>query len=397
VDKQGANPEAVYMELLKHGIQLEKYGGEVPSVELSAKTGKGMDALEDAIMMQQEMIDPRADPESRQSEAVVIECETNRYTGVTCTTLVQWGCLRVGDSFVAGLAHGRIKSLTTPAGEQLREALPSTPVMVVGCRDQPPSPGDVFITVEDEKLARKISENRTFLASKTEKPEEEEDEEDEEENGEEEAEEKSLNLILKADLEGSVEALEGALAGLQQSEVELLFVRSGVGEVTTADVELAQDADALIVAFNVAVPAKVRKLAESLETEIVESKIIYAVLDRCKAAIEDMLDPIPVTTVSGEAEVLQCFPVLIGGQPCVVGGSRMRAGTVKISDKVRVVRGAATVFEGVLADLRREKNSAKEVHKNMECGIRLEGFNDFRPGDKIEALTVKMEKKKLWT
>ncbi len=393
------------MELLKHDIQLEKYGGEVPSVELSAKTGKGMDVLEDTIMMQQEMIDPRSDVKSAQAEAVVIESETNRYTGVTCMAMVQWGTLRVGDAFVSGLAHGRIKSLTTPAGESVREAPPSTPVVVVGCKEQPPSPGDLFITVEDEKLARRIAENRAFNASKAERPAAEEEEEDDEgdeaeegaEEGEDKGEEKALNLIIKADLEGSVEALEGALAGLEQSEVALQFVRSGVGEVTPADVELAQDAEALIVAFNVAVPSRVRKLAESHEIEIVESQIIYAVLDRCKAVIEDMLDPVPVTTVSGEAEVLQCFPVLVGGQPCVVGGSRMRAGTIKGSDRVRVVRNRATVFEGELADLRREKASAKEVHKNMECGIRLEGFNDFRPGDKIEALTVKMEKRKLWT
>ncbi len=404
VDKQGSNPEAVYMELLKHEIQLEKYGGDVASVEVSAKTGQGMNELEDAIMMQQELLDPRADRESKQSEAVVIECETNRFTGVTTTTLVQWGCLRVGDSFVAGKAHGRIKSLTTPAGQQLKEALPSTPVIVVGCRDDPPSPGDLMITVSDEKLARKISENRIFMASKKngENDAEEEDEDEEEDDDEDgskrngERDEKALNIIIKADLEGSLEAIEHAFLALPQKEVKLRFVRTGVGEVSPADVELASDSGAMMVAFNVSVPSRVQKLAETLEVELVESDIIYRVLEASKSRIEDLLEPVPVTTVTGEAEVLQCFPIQIAGESFVVGGSRVRSGKVKGSDTVRVMRNGQKLFEGSLADLKREKTVAKEVHKNMECGIRLEGFNDFKPGDKIEALDIKMEKRKLF-
>jgi len=178
--------------------------------------------------------------------------------------------------------------------------------------------------------------------------------------------------------------------------VALRFVRAAVGEVSPADVELAKDAQALLVGFNVGVPARVKHLAESLEVELVESDIIYRVLERAKTLIEEMVDPEEVTTVTGEAEVLQCFPISIASVPLVVGGSRMRSGTIRLSDPVRVVRSGSTLFEGRLADLRREKLAVKEVQKNMECGLRVDGFNEFKPGDMIQALTVTMQKRKLW-
>ncbi len=269
--------------------------------------------------------------------------------------------------------------------------------MVVGCKDQAPSPGELIITVADEKLARKIAENRAFVADKIGEDDTDGDHDDDDgENELEKGDEKALNVIIKADVEGSVEALVGALENLPQEEVRLRFVRTAVGEVSPADVELAKDADAMLVGFNVAVPARVKKLVESLEVELVESDIIYSVLERAKVLIEELVDPEEVTTVSGEAEVLQCFPISIASTPLVVGGSRVRSGVIKASDAVRVVRAGATIFEGKLADVRREKLSVKEVQKNMECGFRVEGFNEFKPGDMIQALTVTMQKKKLW-
>ncbi len=288
-------------------------------------------------------------------------------------------------------SYGRIKSLTSPAGEPLKEATPGMPVIVVGCKDHSPSPGELLITVADEKLARRISENRIFIGSKI-----GEDDDEDEDADKDSDDEKALNVVIKADLEGSVEALMGALEALPQDEVRLRFVRTAVGEVSPADVELAKDAGALLVGFNVAVPARVKKLVENLEVELVECDIIYTVLERAKALIEDLVDPQEVTTVIGEAEVLQCFPIRIGSSNLVVGGSRMRSGALKISDSVRVMRGSETVFEGKLADIRKEKVSVKDVQKNMECGILMQGFNEFKPGDLIQALSITLEKKKIW-
>lgn len=411
IDKNGADAEAVYMQLLKEEVPLEKYGGTVASVEVSAKTGKGMDVLEDTILMQQELLDPRADVSPTQSEAVVIESEVNRYTGATCTVLVQWGKLRVGDSFVAGTSFGRIKSLATPSGRPLKEALPSFPVILGGCKSSdPPNPGDMLITVEDEKLARKIAENRAFVADKglmnaeEDKYEEEEEDEDNEEDGQDGDDEqegapagkKSLNVILKADVEGSVQALKGSLEGLPQDAVKMRFVRAGLGELSVADIELAKDSDAVLICFNVGVPAKAKKLAESLEVQIVESNIIYSILDHAKERIEELVDPVRVMHVVGEAEVLQCFPLRRGSSQVVVGGSRVRSGTIKSSDAVRVVRQGQTLFEGPIEELRKEKAVVKEVKTNMECGILVEGFDGFKPGDIIQSLQSKMEKKKLF-
>jgi translation initiation factor IF-2 len=289
-------------------------------------------------------------------------------------------------------SYGRIKSLTSPSGEPLKEATPGMPVIVVGCKDHSPSPGELLITVADEKLARRISENRIFIASKIGEEDDDEDEDADKDNDDE----KALNVVIKADLEGSVEALMGALEALPQDEVRLRFVRTAVGEVSPADVELAKDAGALLVGFNVAVPARVKKLVENLEVELVECDIIYTVLERAKALIEELVDPQEVTTVIGEAEVLQCYPITIGSTKLVVGGSRMKSGALKISDSVRVMRGSETVFDGKLADIRKEKVSVKEVQKNMECGILMQGFNEFKPGDLIQSLSITLEKKKIW-
>ena len=409
VDKNGADAEAVYMQLLQEDVQLERFGGDVGAVEVSARSGAGLENFEDSVMMMQETVDPRSDFEAAQAEAAVIETSVNRYTGLTVTALVQWGTLRVGDALVAGTAHGRVKSMASPAGQTFREATPGTPVVITGLSGMP-SPGDVAIVVADDRLARKIAENRAFMADKRGTRDGEADGEaaidgassanvDGDGEGvlgdQEGISGKVLNILIKADVEGTVEALRGSLEGLPQSQVALRFVRCALGEVSAADVELAASANAMLVAFNVRVAGPVRKLANTRELELLESDIIYSVLDRAKGLIENLLDPQLVTSVVGQAEVLQCFPLRVAGSTVMAAGMRVQDGHIRVGDSVRVLRNNTQLFEGRIKELKVEKKNAKEVVKNMECGVRLEGFDEFKPGDVVHSIQSKMQKPKI--
>ena len=244
IEKRGNVADAIYMELLRKEVSLEKYGGDVPSVEISAMTGKNMDLLEDAILMMAESLDCRADPKSSQTEASVVESSVDRQSGQSSTVIVEWGTLKVGQNFVVGTTYGRVKSLrSTDEKEILEEAPPSMPVLLFGMKELP-SPGDRVITVDTEKTARKISENRAFVLSRQRTSETEERKESvfvRKTGGKvTEEEKKSLNIILKVDVEGSLEAMTGLIDAIPQDEVDILYVKKGVGEVTLADVELGK-------------------------------------------------------------------------------------------------------------------------------------------------------------
>ncbi|WP_457299257.1 translation initiation factor IF-2 [Phyllobacterium sp. P5_D12] len=385
IDKPSADPQKVRNGLLQHEVFVESMGGETLDVEVSAKTGAGLDKLLETILLQAEVLDLKADP-TRTAEGVVIEAKLDRGRGSVATVLVQKGTLRPGDIIVAGSEWGRVRALVNDRGENLKDAGPAMPVEVLGLGG-PPQAGDRFAVVESEAKAREISEYRTRLAREKAVARQ---------AGSRGSLEQMMSqlqvtglkefpLLIKGDVQGSIEAIAGALDKLGTDEVRARIIHSGAGGITESDIALAEASNAAIIGFNVRANKQARDLAEREGIEIRYYNIIYDLVDDVKAAMSGLLSPERRETFIGNAEILEVFNITKVGK---VAGCRVTEGKVERGAGVRLIRDNVVIHEGKLKTLKRFKDEVTEVPAGQECGMAFENYDDMRAGDTIEAFRV---------
>ena len=391
MDKPGADSTRVVNELLQHEVVAESLGGETQVVEVSALAKTGLDNLLEAISLQAEVMDLKANPD-RTAEGVVIESKLDRGRGAVATVLVKRGTLKRGEIVVAGNSWGRVRALLNERDEQLTTAEPSTPVEILGL-DATPDPGEPFAVVENEARARELTEYRVRLkrekagggasgASLADMMAKLQDKKVSE-----------LPLVIKGDVQGSVEAILGSLDKMGTDEVRARIIHSGAGAINESDVMLAKGSGASLIGFNVRASRQARDLAEREGVEIRYYAIIYDLLDDIKGVLSGLLAPLQRETFLGNAEVLQVFDITKVGK---VAGCRVIEGVVRKGAKVRIVREDVVVLElGTLQTLKRFKDEVNEVNAGQECGMHFQGFQDIRPGDQIECFTVEEVKRTL--
>ncbi|MGG5208960.1 translation initiation factor IF-2 [Chryseobacterium sp. MIQD13] len=390
VDRPNANPDNIRQQLSGMNILVEEWGGNVQSQEISAKFGNNMDILLEKVLLQAEMLDLKANPD-RAAQGVVIEASLDKGRGYVATMLVQTGTLRVGDYVVAGKNHGKVKAMLDERGRNLKEAGPSIPVTILGL-DGAPTAGDKFKVYADESEAKTIANKREQLqrelSIRTKKHT------TLEELGRRIAlgEFKELNIILKGDVDGSVEALSDQLQRLSTAEINVNILHKGVGQITESDVNLATASDAIIIGFNVRAGANAKDLADKEEIEIRTYSVIYAAIDEVKEAMEGMLSPEIKEQVIGNVEIREVFKISKVG---TIAGCMVLSGKVTRSSKVRVLRDGIVKFDGELESLKRFKDDVREVTKGYECGLNLKGYNDIEIGDILEVYEEVAVKKKL--
>ncbi|MCO5090468.1 translation initiation factor IF-2 [Bosea sp. (in: a-proteobacteria)] len=395
VDKADANPERVRAELLQYEIQVETLGGETLEVEVSAKTGHNLDKLLEAISLQAELLDLKANPE-RAAEGTVIEGKLDRGRGPVATVLVQRGTLRTGDIVVAGAEWGRVRALIADTGAQVKEAPPSMPVEVLGFNGTPEA-GDRVAVVESEARAREITDyrerqRRDRLAARGAASGAGRSLAEMMRELKEGAGRKEFPLVVKGDVQGSVEAIVGALEKVGNDEVRARVLSSGVGAITESDITLAQASGAVVVGFNVRAHKEAREAAERAGIEIRYYNIIYNLMDDVKDAMSGLLAPTLRETMLGNATILEIFNVSKVGK---IAGCRVTDGTIERGANVRLIRDNVVVHEGKLGQLKRFKDDAKEVVAGQECGMAFESYQDMRVGDVIECYRVEEIKRSL--
>ena len=382
-DKPSADPDRVKNELVAKGVIPEAWGGDTQFVEVSAHTGQGIDELLEAISLQAEVLELTSVVDAA-AKGVVIESRRDKGRGVVATLLIQQGTLKHGDLVLAGQSYGRVRAMSNERGQQVKDAGPSTPVEILGL-DTTPSAGDDFVVLADERKAREVAQ---FRAEKERKDKLARQQASKLENmfaGMDAGQKKTLSVVVKADVRGSLEAILSSLAEIGNEEVQVNVVSSGVGGITENDVNLALTTGSIIVGFNVRADAGTRRIAEAEGVDIRYYSIIYQLLDEIKAALSGMLDPERVETIVGIANVREVFTSPKFGQ---VAGCMVVEGTVYRSKPIRVLRDNVVVFEGELESLRRFKDDVNEVRNGIECGIGVKNY-DVKVGDQIEVYEVK--------
>ncbi|MGD8718602.1 MAG: translation initiation factor IF-2 [Candidatus Zixiibacteriota bacterium] len=383
MDKPEADPLRVKRGLAEHGVTTEDWGGEVLAAEISALKGEGLDKLMEAVSLQAEIMELKGEPDAR-ATGVVLESTLDRGRGAVVTVLVRRGSLKIGDSFVVGKKAGRVRAMFDADGKKIKEAGLSTPVSILGAEGVPDA-GDVLVAMPDDKTARSLA---ALLSVEPEKAETAEPvfSLDEWYQQLQEGGKSELNLVVKADVAGSAEALLERLNGLGNDEVGLKVLHSAVGAVNEGDVILAGASEAVLVAFRVGVESKAKKLAQQEGVEIRNYDVIYETIEDVRAALEGLLEPEIVTEVTGAAEVRQVFGVTAATR---VAGSMVTSGRVYRGARVRVRRDGDVIHEGHISSLRRFRDDAKEVQQGLECGIQIGGYGDVEEGDVIEILEDK--------
>ncbi len=389
IDKPGADPMKVRRELSEHGLIPEDWGGDTVFVDVSAKTGQNVDQLLEMITLLADILELKANPNKR-AKGVIIETKLDRKKGPTATVIVQEGTLRVGDIFVAGITHGRVRAMFDDKGRQVREAGPSTPVEVLGFEELPEA-GDTLVVVENEKKARELAEKMREKREKEEKLAQSvrlEDIYKKIESGEI----KELRVIVKADTMGSLEALKKSLEELSTDEVSVRIIHGAVGGITENDVMLAKASGAIIIGFNTRPDPKARELIEKEKVDARMYGIIYQVIDDVKKALQGLLEPVEREEVLGSAEVRATFKVKKFG---TVAGCYVLDGKLVRGAKARLIRDGVVVYDGQIESLRRFKEDVQEVARGYECGVKLKDFNDVKVGDVIECYEIKLEQREL--
>ncbi|HTW34027.1 MAG TPA: translation initiation factor IF-2 [Rhizomicrobium sp.] len=390
IDKADANPTRVKSELLQYEIQVEDMGGETLAVEVSATKGTNLDKLEETILLQAELLDLKANAD-RTAEGAVIEAKLDKGRGPVATVLVQRGTLKVGDIIVAGSEFGRVRLLVNDRGETIESAGPSTPVEVLGLSGVPEA-GDEFVVVENEGRAREVTEYRARKRREQRSAGSSRQTLDQLLKSRSEGEQRLLPLIIKADVQGSAEAIQGALAKLGTDEVAVQVLQGGVGGITESDVILAHASGAAIIGFNVRANNQARDRARRDGVEIRYYNIIYNVVDDVKAALSGLLAPETREKFLGNAEILEVFAISKVGK---VAGCRVTEGVVRRGAKVRLIRDNVVIHEGELSTLKRFKDEAREVLAGQECGMSFANYQDIQPGDIIECYEVETVKRAL--
>ena len=390
IDKPGANPEKIREQLSSMNILVEDWGGKYQCQEISAKKGINVDQLLDKVLLEAEMLDLKANPNRRASGAV-IESSLDKGRGYLATVLVQNGTMRVGDVMLSGSFTGKVKAMYNERGQKVTEAGPSTPVSVLGLNGAPTA-GETFNIMADEKEAKDIANKREQLIRiqgiKTQKHM------TLEEIGRRIAigNFKELNVIVKGDVDGSVEALSDSIIKLSTEEVRVNVIHKAVGAISESDILLAAASDAIIIGFQVRPMPSARKLAEKEEIEIRLYSVIYDCINELKSGIEGMLEPEQKEVVTATAEVQETFKISKVG---TIAGCIVREGKLQRTAKVRVIRDGIVVYTGELGSLKRFKDDVKEVHMGMDCGLNIKGYNDIKVGDVVEAYTIEEIKRTL--
>ena len=390
IDKPGANPEKIREQLSNMNILVEDWGGKYQCQEISAKKGINVDQLLDKVLLESEMLELKANPNKRASGAI-IESSLDKGRGYLATILVQNGTLRVGDVMLSGCYTGRVKAMFNERGQKVNEAGPSTPVSVLGLNGAPTA-GETFVVMADEKEAKDIANKREQLIRiqgiKTQKHM------TLEEIGRRIAigNFKELNVIVKGDVDGSVEALSDSIIKLSTEEVRVNVIHKAVGAISESDILLAAASDAIIIGFQVRPMPSARKLAEKEEIEIRLYSVIYDCINELKSGIEGMLEPEQKEVVTATAEVQETFKISKVG---TIAGCIVREGKLQRTAKVRVIRDGIVIYTGELGSLKRFKDDVKEVHMGMDCGLNIQGYNDIKVGDIVEAYTIEEIKRTL--
>lgn len=382
IDREGANPEHVKQQLSEYGLIPEDWGGDTIMVPVSARQRTGINELLEMILLVAEMQELKANP-NRAAQGIIIEAQLDKGRGPVATVLVQTGTLHIGDSIIAGIAHGKVRAMINDRGEKVKKAGPSTPVEVLGLADVPAA-GDILASV-DEKLARSIAEKRIAKRRNEEMMHSQKVSLDDLFQQIQDGNIKDLNILIKADVQGSVEALRSSLLALNTStEVRVTIIHAGAGAVNESDVMLATAANALIIAFNVRPDANARKLADTENIDIRTYRVIYEAINDVQAAMTGMLAPQYKEVIQGKVEIRQ----VMSFSKALVAGSYVLEGKVTNSSSIRIIRDGVVVHEGSIESLRRFKDDVKEVAAGYECGITIDKFRDFKEGDIIEAFTM---------
>ena len=390
MDKPGADPEKIMRELASLGLQSEAWGGETMFVQVSAKTGAGVDQLLETVLLQAEVLELKANAKKR-AQGTVIEALLDRGRGPVARVMVQDGTLHVGDILLAGAAWGKVRAMTDELGRAVHEAGPATPVEVLGLTEVP-SAGDPVHSVKDARTAEEIAETRHKKVAKSLVPQDARMSLEALTTRLSEADQLELKLIIKGDVQGSVEAVGQALTKLSTQKVKVTIVHAGVGAITEGDVNLAVASKALIAGFNVRPAGKAASLAESEDVEIRTYNIIYNAVDDIRSAMENLLPATKIEKQLGRAEVRQVFRIAKSG---TVAGCMVVQGLVKRTAEARLLRGSAVVWSGKLSGLRRFKDDARDVAEGFECGISLDGYQDVKELDIIESYEIEEIKTKL--
>ena len=389
IDRPGANVDRVKQELTEHGLVSEDWGGDTICVPVSAKTGENLDSLLEMILLTAEMQELTADP-NRKSKGTVIEAKLDKGRGAVASLLIQNGTLHVGDSILVGSTYGRIRAMFDDMGKKIKSAGPSIPVEVLGLSEVPAA-GDRFVVVKDEKTARNMAEIRKDKI-KTESHQTSHRVSLEDLYSQiQEGKVKELSIIVKADVQGSVEAIRQSLEKLSTDDVKVRVIHGAVGAITETDITLAAASNALMIGFNVRPDSNAIAAAERDGVDIKTYRIIYDAIEDVKSAMIGMLDPEYKEVVNGKAEVRMTYKISNVG---TIAGCYVTDGKIVRNSEIRVIRDGIVIFESVLASLKRFKHDAKEVNKGYECGLSVERFNDLKEGDIIESFTMEAVKRK---
>jgi translation initiation factor IF-2 len=384
VDKADADPDRVLTQLMEHQVLADKYGGETVTVNVSAKKRTGLDELLEMILLVSDMLDLKANPE-RSAQGVIIEAELSRGKGPVATALVENGTLREGDYIVAGSASGRVRALFDDRGQRVKAAGPSMPVEVLGL-DEVPEAGDRFEVCDDIQTAKQLVETRKSLMG-TQRPHHVslESLHDMLQKGEM----KDLNVIVKADVQGTAEAIAEQVKKLTSNEVQVRVLRAASGDISENDVNLAASSNAIIIGFNVQPDQNATKVAEATGVDVRTYSIIYQITDDLEKAIQGLIQPIRSEVQIGTAEIRQVFKF---GKSLMIAGCMVLSGKIQRNAIARIDREGTIVYEGKIDTLKRFKDDAKEVATGFECGMSFDKFNDIQPGDVVTAFVIQEKK-----
>lgn len=387
IDKPNANPDRVKQQLTEYGLVPEEWGGETIFVPVSAIKGEGLDNLLEMILLMAEMAELKANPTTT-ARGIVIEAKLDKGRGPVATILIQNGALKVGDAVVCGSICGKVRAMINDKGQTVKKAVPSMPVEVVGFSEIPEA-GDLFQVVRDDKIARQIAEKRSIKKREQELQKTRKVSLDDLFKQIQEGQIKDLNIIIKGDVQGSVEALKDSLLNVSNEEVRLQVIHTGVGAVTESDIMLAAASEAIIIGFNVRPEPNARKMAEHENVEVKLYRVIYEIIEDLKAAMTGMLAPKYEEVVLGRAEVRQTFKVSRLG---TIAGCYVTEGKITRDSGIRLIRNGIVIHEGRIDSLKRFKDDVKEVVDGYECGIMLERFNDVKEEDIMEAFVMQQVK-----
>jgi translation initiation factor IF-2 len=390
IDLPNADADKVKHTLLQQNLVLEEYGGNIMGASISAKSGEGVDNLLEMVLLQAEMMELMADPKA-EVRGVVLEARKEEGRGIVCTVLIQQGTLRVGDSFLTGNYSGRVRALLNERGRRVDSAPPATPIVILGCTGVPQA-GDAFIQVVDERTAKEIATKRQQFQREKDRRTTQRITLDDLYRQIQEGTVKELNLIIKADTDGSAEALVDSLQSLDKDEVKVKVIHKAVGLINESDIFLASASNAVVIGFHVSSEPQAVQLAKTEKVDVRFYDVIYQAIDDVKAAMSGLLEPVIIEKELGEAEVRQVFRVSKVG---AIAGCYVQSGMITRNALVRVRRGDEIIHTGAISSLKRFKDDVKEVQGGFECGIGVADFNDFEPGDFLEVYIEEKQSKTL--